>query len=232
MAVSATSVPQRCRVAVDGRFGGAVDRGKRLRDERTSRADVDDRCGLPVAEDDRNQETVQLDGTAEQGVELGLPLGPGCVILSQGDAPLDSRVVDQQVQLRHLGRYPGGLSFALLRLRDVADHRMEAGQAVRGIGRIFCCAEPADLYAIAAVDHALRLALLLQQEGPMRISDVAIRLEVSASTAHRLLAMLVYRGFAEQLPDRRYKGGLRPAPRPTVRSAGLAAASSRLGAPA
>jgi DNA-binding IclR family transcriptional regulator len=69
-------------------------------------------------------------------------------------------------------------------------------------------------YPIASVDHALHLATLLQQEGPMRVSDAAERLGVSPSTAHRLLAMLVYRGFAEQRSDRRYQAGdvLRPVP--------------------
>lgn len=62
-------------------------------------------------------------------------------------------------------------------------------------------------YAIASVDSALLLATLLQQEGPMRVTDAAARLGVSASTAHRLLGMLVYREFAEQLPDRRYGPG-------------------------
>lgn len=62
-------------------------------------------------------------------------------------------------------------------------------------------------YAIASVDSALLLAILLQQEGPMRVTDAAARLEVSVSTAHRLLGMLVYRDFAEQLPDRRYGSG-------------------------
>jgi DNA-binding IclR family transcriptional regulator len=62
-------------------------------------------------------------------------------------------------------------------------------------------------YAIASVDSALLLATLLQQEGPMRVTDVAARLGVSGSTAHRLLGMLVYRDFAEQLPDRRYGTG-------------------------
>ena len=41
----------------------------------------------------------------------------------------------------------------------------------------------------------------------MRVTDVAARLGVSVSTAHRLLGMLVYRDFAEQLPDRRYAAG-------------------------
>nr|CTQ98433.1 Transcriptional regulator, IclR family [Kibdelosporangium sp. MJ126-NF4] len=67
-------------------------------------------------------------------------------------------------------------------------------------------------YPITSVDHALHLATLLQQEGPLRVSDAAERLGVSPSTAHRLLAMLVYRGFAEQRADRRYQAGdiLRP----------------------
>jgi DNA-binding IclR family transcriptional regulator len=62
-------------------------------------------------------------------------------------------------------------------------------------------------YAIASVDSALLLASLLQQEGAMRVTDVAARLGVSVSTAHRLLGMLVYRDFAEQLADRRYAAG-------------------------
>jgi DNA-binding IclR family transcriptional regulator len=62
-------------------------------------------------------------------------------------------------------------------------------------------------YPITSVDHALHLATLLQQEGPMRVSDAADRLGVSPSTAHRLLAMLVYRGFSTQQPDRRYQAG-------------------------
>lgn len=69
-------------------------------------------------------------------------------------------------------------------------------------------------YALQSVDAALQLAQMLQTFGPMRVSDVAAELEVGVSTAHRLLAMLVYRGFAEQLPDRRYGpgAGLRPVP--------------------
>jgi IclR family acetate operon transcriptional repressor len=71
-------------------------------------------------------------------------------------------------------------------------------------------------YAIASVDSALLLATLLQQEGPLRVTDAADRLGVSGSTAHRLLGMLVYRDFAEQLADRRYGPGplLRGGPLP------------------
>ncbi|MEV0069324.1 MULTISPECIES: IclR family transcriptional regulator [unclassified Amycolatopsis] len=70
-------------------------------------------------------------------------------------------------------------------------------------------------YGIDSVDHALHLATILQQEGPLRLTEAAERLGVARSTAHRLLAMLVYRDFAEQDEDRRYVAGsvLR---RPTV----------------
>ena len=69
-------------------------------------------------------------------------------------------------------------------------------------------------YALQSVDAALRLAQMLQAFGPMRVSDVATELDVSVSTAHRLLSMLVFRGYADQLPDRRYGPGpwLRPMP--------------------
>lgn len=62
-------------------------------------------------------------------------------------------------------------------------------------------------YGIDSVDHALHLATVLQQEGPLRVTDAAQRLGVAPSTAHRLLAMLVYRDFAEQDADRRYVAG-------------------------
>ena len=62
-------------------------------------------------------------------------------------------------------------------------------------------------YSIDSVDHALHLATILQLEGPMRVADAADRLGVARSTAHRLLAMLVYRDFAEQDPSRRYVAG-------------------------
>jgi DNA-binding IclR family transcriptional regulator len=63
------------------------------------------------------------------------------------------------------------------------------------------------VYRIESVDHALRLAVLLQQEGPLRVFEAAERLGVARSTAHRLLAMLVYRDFAWQDEDRRYHAG-------------------------
>lgn len=62
-------------------------------------------------------------------------------------------------------------------------------------------------YAIASVDHALRLAAMLQLEGEMTVSEAANRLDVARSTAHRLLAMLVYRDFAVQDDDKVYRAG-------------------------
>jgi DNA-binding IclR family transcriptional regulator len=62
-------------------------------------------------------------------------------------------------------------------------------------------------YAIASVDHALRIATTLQLEGALTVTEVAARLGVARSTAHRLLAMLVYRDFAIQRDDLSYAAG-------------------------
>jgi IclR family acetate operon transcriptional repressor len=70
-------------------------------------------------------------------------------------------------------------------------------------------------YAISSVDHALHLAQLLQQEGSLSVSEAAELLGVARSTAHRLLAMLVYRDVAEQGNDRRYRPGPVLGPVPT-----------------
>lgn len=62
-------------------------------------------------------------------------------------------------------------------------------------------------YAIASVDHALRLATMLQLEGTLTLAEAAERLGVARSTAHRLLRMLVYRDFAVQDASRAYHAG-------------------------
>lgn len=62
-------------------------------------------------------------------------------------------------------------------------------------------------YLINSVDHALRIATMLQLEGELTVSQVAERLGVARSTAHRLLAMLVYRDFAVQDDRRVYRAG-------------------------
>jgi IclR family transcriptional regulator, acetate operon repressor len=62
-------------------------------------------------------------------------------------------------------------------------------------------------YSIEAVDNALQLLQLLRDGGTLRLKDAAEELGVAPSTAHRLLAMLVYRGFAVQDETRRYVPG-------------------------
>jgi IclR family acetate operon transcriptional repressor len=62
-------------------------------------------------------------------------------------------------------------------------------------------------YAIESVDNALRILQLLRDSGQVRVSDVAAELGIARSTAHRLLAMLVYRDFAVQSEDRSYRPG-------------------------
>jgi DNA-binding IclR family transcriptional regulator len=62
-------------------------------------------------------------------------------------------------------------------------------------------------YGVTSVDHALRLAVILQVEGPLTVSAAASRLGVARSTAHRLLSTLVYRDFAVQDDDRSYRAG-------------------------
>ncbi|MBW8484114.1 IclR family transcriptional regulator [Actinomadura sp. PM05-2] len=48
---------------------------------------------------------------------------------------------------------------------------------------------------------------MLQLEGPLTVTEVARRLGVANSTAHRLLAMLVYRDFAVRDEGRAYRVG-------------------------
>lgn len=62
-------------------------------------------------------------------------------------------------------------------------------------------------YPLSSVDNALRLLQLLRDGGAWRLSDLAEELGVAPSTAHRLLSMLVYRGFAMRDDDRCYVAG-------------------------
>lgn len=62
-------------------------------------------------------------------------------------------------------------------------------------------AEPlAPQYPIESVDNALKLLLLLGERPEIRLSEATRYLGVAPSTAHRLLAMLTYRGFVRQDP--------------------------------
>jgi DNA-binding IclR family transcriptional regulator len=58
-------------------------------------------------------------------------------------------------------------------------------------------------YPIESVDNALKILLLLGERNELRLTDVAEYLHVATSTAHRLLAMLQYRGFMRQDPRTR-----------------------------
>lgn len=62
-------------------------------------------------------------------------------------------------------------------------------------------------YPIQSVDHALLLILALKERGSIRVSEASTLLSISRSGAHRLLAMLVYRGFASRGDDRVYRYG-------------------------
>lgn len=62
-------------------------------------------------------------------------------------------------------------------------------------------------HVVTSVDNALRIAAMLQLEGALTVTEVAGRLGVAPSTAHRLLATLVYRDFAVQDASRAYRVG-------------------------
>jgi IclR family transcriptional regulator, acetate operon repressor len=78
-------------------------------------------------------------------------------------------------------------------------------------------------YLIESVDNALRLLHLFGGAERIRVSQAAAELDVAPSTAHRLLAMLQYHGFAIQ--DRRTHEYL---PGPNLMRIGMAA-SKQLG---
>ena len=61
-------------------------------------------------------------------------------------------------------------------------------------------------YPIESVDNALKVLLLLGEHPQLRMSEVSEFLGVASSTAHRLLAMLQYRGFVTQDHDTRVYG--------------------------
>lgn len=70
-----------------------------------------------------------------------------------------------------------------------------------------CPPEPGDgagpkppQYPIESVDNALKILLLFGERSEVRLTDINNYLGVASSTAHRMLAMLLYRGFVRQEP--------------------------------
>lgn len=51
-------------------------------------------------------------------------------------------------------------------------------------------------YALGSVDKTLRVISMLRDGTPIQVSTVAKRLEIAVSTAHRIMSMLVFHGFA------------------------------------
>ena len=67
---------------------------------------------------------------------------------------------------------------------------------------------PPPQYPIESVDNALRLIWLVAHQPSVRMTEAARHLGVASSTAHRLLAMLEFRGLVAQNPvSRAYEPG-------------------------
>jgi len=62
-------------------------------------------------------------------------------------------------------------------------------------------------YPVSAAGNALRTVQMLHERGEVRVMDVAEHLGVARSTAHRVLAMLVFHDFAEQDRHKVYRPG-------------------------
>lgn len=62
---------------------------------------------------------------------------------------------------------------------------------------------PTPQYPVESVDNALQIVMLLATRNELRLTDVSAYLGVASSTAHRLLAMLSYRGLIRQDPKTR-----------------------------
>jgi DNA-binding IclR family transcriptional regulator len=61
-------------------------------------------------------------------------------------------------------------------------------------------------YPIESVDNALKVILLLGEHSELRMTEVSAHLGVATSTAHRILAMLAWRGFVRQNPQSKLYG--------------------------
>ncbi|MER7690366.1 IclR family transcriptional regulator [Streptomyces sp. NPDC097610] len=66
---------------------------------------------------------------------------------------------------------------------------------------------PSPSYPVSAAGNALRVVRLLHELDELRVMDVSERLGVARSTAHRVLAMLVFEEFAVQDRHKVYRPG-------------------------
>lgn len=86
--------------------------------------------------------------------------------------------------------------------------RLEMGPVVSGARFEPDAVGAPPAYHLESVDNALRILLLLDERGELRVYEAAEELGVARSTAHRLLATLRYRGFVAQDPEGRvYRPG-------------------------
>lgn len=102
-------------------------------------------------------------------------------------------------------------------LQAEARRRQEVPTLPSGLGTISGMSTEADAvskygpppqYPIESVDNALRLLLLFETQPSIRLTDASTYLGVASSTAHRLMGMLLYRGFVRQNPaTRAYEPG-------------------------
>lgn len=63
-------------------------------------------------------------------------------------------------------------------------------------------------HVLTTVDSALQILGIIRDEGSIRVKDAAFRMGISQASAHRILQMLAYRGFAAQDETRAYRAGL------------------------
>jgi IclR family transcriptional regulator, acetate operon repressor len=66
---------------------------------------------------------------------------------------------------------------------------------------------PRPSYYMSSVDKALQAIQTLRDSGPIRLTEFAKAINASRPAAHRLLRMLIYRGFAVQDSTRAYSAG-------------------------
>jgi len=84
------------------------------------------------------------------------------------------------------------------RLVSGADGRLLRTGGAESYTSVMQNAAGAPAYPIASVDNALRLLLLLRDRELIGVTQASEQLGIAPSSAHRLLAMLAYRDFAEQ----------------------------------